>query len=216
MPNFIAPRPPDGIKTHAGVNSVNVSWIPNNSTGYADYFNIHVIFVKFLYSLGQNCHIPIKNKTVIEAVESTAIIQNLLPFSQYKLKIRASNVHGKSNFSEEVVFNTHPSSPTEPRDINVRFQTNDNSTISAFLSWQSPCMMNGKFSLYTISLNGTRKGVGGDKRTEANTIEEIVLHDLSPGFKYDVEIQAVNQKHGSAAIFGSVGKFSFVSPSGSE
>lgn len=77
-------------------------------------------------------------------------------------------------------------------------------------------MMNGKFSLYTITLNGHRKGVGRDKRTEASTIEEIELKDLSHGFLYDIEVQAVNQKYGSAKVFGSVAKFAFETPSGSE
>jgi hypothetical protein len=76
-------------------------------------------------------------------------------------------------------------------------------------------MMNGKFSLYTITVDGRRKGVANDKRTEASALERIELHDLSHGFNYDIEIQAVNQKDGSAKIFGKIAKFSFETPSGS-
>lgn len=213
---LLAPQPPDEIRALAGDNDVEVKWKANNSTGYADYYHIHVKFVKFLYDFGRNCDKKVKNVTVEEATELSKKLTKLMPFSQYALKILATNSFGSSNFSDEILFNTNPSSPSAPRNPKVRLQVNDNSTISAFLTWEPPCMMNGKFSLYTITMNGQRKTSGSDKRTEACTTEEFEFHNLESGFKYDVEIQAVNQKQGSSQIFGKVAKFSFETPSGSK
>lgn len=143
-------------------------------------------------------------------------VTNLLPFSNYKVKIFASNKYGNSNFSEEFLFRTWPSRPTKPRDVKVNFHVNDNSSVSALISWKAPCMMNGKFSLYTIIINGNRRGLENYKETFASTISEIEVHDLSEGFKYEIEIQAVNQQNGNINLSGDVLKQSFEAPSGSE
>ena len=214
---FLAPQPPDEIRALVGSdNKVEVIWKENNSTGFADYYQVHVTFEKFLYDFGKNCDKKIRNVTKLEATEARTELTELFPFSQYKVKIRASNRYGKSNFSENFEFNTSPSSPTKPRNITVQIKNHENSSISAILSWESPCMMNGKFSLYTISVNGHRKGRDSDKRTEASSTTSFELINLSEGFVYDIEIQAVNQNSGSSKIFGKVAKHSFVTPSGSE
>jgi len=191
-------------------------WKENNSTGFADYYQVHVTFEKPLFDFGKNCDKKIRNVTKIEATEAKTELTELFPFSQYKLKICASNKYGKSNYSESIEFNTSPSSPSKPRNVTVEIKDHGNSSISAILSWDSPCMMNGKFSLYTITVNGHRKGVASDKRTEASSTSQIELLNLSQGFEYDIEIQAVNQNSGSSQIFGKVEKFTFLTPSGSK
>ncbi|XP_070507086.1 phosphatidylinositol phosphatase PTPRQ-like [Chironomus tepperi] len=211
-----SPQPPDEIRALVGSdNKIEVTWKENNSTGFADYYQVHVTFEKFLYEFGKNCDKNIKN-LMMEATETKAESAELFPFSQYKVKVQAFNRYGKSNYSESIELNTNPSSPTEPRNVRVEIKNQENSSISAVLSWDSPCRMNGKFSLYTITVNGHRTGVDSDKRTEASSTTSIELFNLSEGFEYDIEIQAVNQNSGSSQIYGKVAKFSFETPSGSE
>ncbi|KAL7041862.1 hypothetical protein ACKWTF_000928 [Chironomus riparius] len=210
-----SPQPPVEIRALVGSdNKVEVMWMENNSTGFADYYQVHVTFEKFLYDFGKNCDKKIRNVTKLEASETKAELTELFPFSQYKVKIKASNRYGKSNYSESIEFSTNPSSPTKPRNVTADIKFHENSSISAILSWESPCMMNGKFSLYTITVNGHRKGVASDKRTEASSTTTFELFNLSQGFDYDIEIQAVNQNSGSSTIYGKVAKHSFVTPSG--
>jgi hypothetical protein len=171
---------------------------------------VHVILLTTLYEIGEGCKKSFKNLTVIESSSEQAKITDLLPYSNYKLKILASNVYGKSNFSEDVFFTTKPARPTKPRDVEIKFD--GDTKLTALITWKPPCFMNSVFSLYTVTINGNRKGLKNHKETKASSIPALTVDDVKLGYKYDVEIQAVNQND----AFGDVLKYSFVAPSGSE
>ena len=77
--------------------------------------------------------------------------------------------------------------------------------------------MNGKFSLYVISIHGLRKGGEAHKDVIATQRNEIELKNLKPRYKYEVEIQAKVFKFSeSGDIGGRIEKFAFVAPPGGE
>jgi hypothetical protein len=127
------------------------------------------------------------------------------------------NGNGKSNASKEILILTNPSPSSPVREIDVNFDRLPNSSISAVLTWKSPCQMNGKFSLYFISVRGHRKGCDPQNNIFASQGNEIELNDLKPGFTYEIEIQTKVLKFSeSGEIIGESANFTFVAPSGSE
>lgn len=214
---IVAPQPPENIKfTVYTNNSILVNWHQNNSTGYADYFKIHVRLEKLLYDTPTDCIWNLKNYSIVEAISEKQLINDLVAYAEYSLKILSINVHGSSNFSEEKIFRTFPSPSTTVRDVSVDFKTFENSTVSAYLLWKSPCKINGKFSLYTVSMSGSRKGFAKQNDVIAGQMNHIELKNLRMGFKYNIEIKAnVFQPHEHNDLSGIPAKFSFVTPSGS-
>ena len=194
-----------------------MEWSPDNSTGYTDYYKIYLKLQRLLYDFNSDCTWNFKNNTIIEALESHHYLIDLAAYAEYSLKIISVNVQGSSNFSQEIFFRTYPSTPSSVRDISVNFKTNENSTLSAHLTWKSPCALNGKFALYTVSMHGSRKGFGSQEGVEAGQMNEIYLNNLRMGYTYDVEVKAnviKSNEHGN--ISGEPAKQKFVTPSGSE
>lgn len=170
-----------------------------------------------LYDFNADCTWNFKNHSIIEALESHHHLIDLAAYAEYSLKLVSVNVQGSSNFSQELFFRTYPSTPSPVRDISVDFKTYENSSLSAHLTWKSPCALNGKFALYTVSTQGSRKGFGSQEGVEAGQMNEIDLNNLRMGYTYDVEVKAnviKSDEHGN--ISGESAKQKFVAPSGSE
>ncbi|KAG5684087.1 hypothetical protein PVAND_013336 [Polypedilum vanderplanki] len=207
-----SPQAPNNLKVSLlANNSIDVTWQANNLTGFADYYKIHVILHKTLFTIDDDCQKIFRNVTIIESSSEQEIISNLLPHSNYKIKILAVNKYGKGNFSEEAHFTTLPSKPTKPRDVKINYEHNEgNENLKAEITWKPPCFMNGIFTLYTIKINGHRNGLKNHVETKATSNPKLMIDDLKLGYNYEVEIQAVNQNN----IYGDVLKHKFIAPSG--
>lgn len=198
-------------------NTVFVKWSPNNSTGFTDYYKIHLKLQRLLYDISTECPWNFKNYSIIEALENHHHLNDLAAYAEYSLKITSINAQGSSNFSQELFFRTYPSTSSPVRDISVDFKTHENSSLSAHLTWKPPCVLNGQFSLYTVSMHGSRKGFGSQEGIEAGQMNEIDLNNLKMGYTYDVEVKAnvlKSNEHGN--IIGESAKQKFLTPSGGE
>lgn len=168
--------------------------------------------LRLLYDVPKGCKLNIKNSTIFEAIAPKFVIKDLKAHAEYSLKIVAVNDQGSSEESEEIVFITSTTVASSVRNISVKINQELDS-INATLSWKKPCQMNGKFSIYSISVEGNRKGFKSYSVKEAGQGEHINIYNLQMGYKYDVEIRTILDSQ----VFDAIPtKYSFLTPSGSK
>lgn len=216
---FSAPQPPKDIKFSVYPNNtVFVKWTPDNTTGFTEYYNIHLKLQRVLYDFGKDCNWSFKNYSTVKALnESFHHLIDLVAYAEYSLNIVSVNDQGSSSFSQAISFTTNPSAPSPVRDISFEVKTNDKSSLSAHLTWKPPCTLNGKFSLYTVSMLGSRKGFGSHNSVEAGQLNEIDLNSLRMGYTYEVEINAnVIKANADGNLTGETAIQKFITPSGSK
>lgn len=187
-------------------------WEADNSTGIAKYFSVEVEYVAPIFELGE-CEAFAGHSRIYASSESSINLRSLEPFSNYSVRVSSQNDYGKSNMSQKYFIVSKSSAPSSPRNISINFQRNneDDSKVVGVLQWKAPCRLNGLFSLYTISLKGSRVGFDDHSSTDAASYQNFTYKNLRRGYEYEVKIQARNSESP-----GEISKFNFTTPSGSK
>lgn len=190
-----------------------MQWTADNSTGYANLFKVYVTFENTIYENLPGCDFPTKKTATYERYETYIELTYLAPFSRYSVRVIAANNYGVSSHSKKQFFNTQPSTSSSPRFISIEFIDDNNEalSLSGVLRWAPPCKLNGLFSLYTVSLKGSRLGYDDHSITQASSYQSLTVNELKRGYKYDVKVQAI-----SSGFTGQSEKFHFTAPSGSK
>ena len=112
--------------------------------------------------------IEVNGKEVGTYTTTAALIQNLTPNTQYKFRIRSSNVGGDSAWSDYLTETTWPVIPEIPSNITVR-KTN----ISADISWNSSERADG----YEIETDGTIIDTGSKQEYRHEGLNALSAHN---------------------------------------
>ena len=192
---------------------VRLDWDVDESTGIAEKFKVYLNFEETIYEQEEDCEDNFQKQFVLTTSTPSINITNVQPFLKYSARITAENPYGISDRSNKVLFNTGPSIASPPRHPSISFiPDSDNFKISAILNWSAPCKLNGLFSIYTISLQGSKIGFEDHLiGTEGTSYSYLNLKDLKRGYDYEAKIQA-----GTDGYSGEPLKFAFKAPSGSE
>ncbi|CRK94349.1 CLUMA_CG007863, isoform A [Clunio marinus] len=190
-----APQPPFNIRSTSNDDGIiNLRWDVNNSTGFAEEFLIEIVHEKTVNKEIKICHSNFTRRILLNSTENFVGVPPLEPFSIFQVQVKAVNSEGSSDFSEKHKFQTNVAIPTPPRNISVKFVTNnaDDSTVTGIISWDPPCKLNGPFSLYLISLAASGKII--NSKTKASSFTNVTFDDLKRGAVYEVKVQVANSK----------------------
>lgn len=189
-------------------------WSADNSTGLADKFKV---FLKLEASFDENspedCNSPSLSESALYPSEAKISLKNLQNFSKYSVRVASLNAYGVSDLGKTLYINTKPAAPSPPRYLSIifDFSISDEAKVLGILKWNQPCSLNGKFSLYIISLHGSRPGLEDHSIKKATSFQNITLDDLRRGYRYEAKVKAVNLD-----FQGAFETFSFTAPSGSK
>lgn len=189
-------------------------WSADNSTGLANKFKVVLTLESsFDENIPNDCNFPIGVESISYSTETKMNLTNLQNFSKYSVRVAAMNDYGVSDLSKKLYVNTRPAAPSSPRDLSISFDSSitDERKVLGILKWASPCRLNGKFSLYIISIIGIRRGLDKHSIKKATSFQNITLDDLRRGYRYEAKVNAINLD-----FPGAFETFSFNAPSGSK
>ena len=190
-----------------------MKWLPDNTTGFAKLFKVHLTFESTIYETVAGCESVKKKKITEETSESEILLKNLQPYSYYSVRIESQNSYGISEQTKKHSIRTHSASPSPPMEISIEFNANNESEVlvTGNLKWSPPCHPNGIIEFYTTKLTGKRDGYSEHSRNEVSFATNFTFSDLKRGYEYEFEVKAKNSES-----FGKSQKFSFKAPSGSK
>lgn len=115
-----------------------------------------------------------------QGIQTSAEVRNLVPFTTYYFRVCASNLAGKSPFSEIVSQKTPASIPNAPV-----IELYEEKATSVYLSWNEPQDNGSQITHYNIEY------MDRVIKTDSNILE-WTIGNLSPETTYRFKIQAVN------------------------
>lgn len=212
---ILGPQAPIDLKYSISDDGhVGLMWTADNSTGLADKFKVVTnLEASFDGNIPNDCNQPSLSESTLYTSQPKIIIKNLQSFSKYSVRVASFNSYGVSDLSKILYIITKPAAPLPPRNLTIIFDysTTDERKVLAILKWNQPCNLNGKFSLYLISIHGKRPGLEDHSIKTATSFANITFDDLRRGYRYEAKVKAVNLD-----FPGAFETLFFKAPSGSE
>ncbi|KAF6024356.1 fra [Bugula neritina] len=166
--------------THVSEDSLGVAWDePSNTNGPITEYKI------FYYSTDQS------KESNMSSVLASALIENLDPYTQYRLRVVAYNGNGEGMPSSEVPVRTLS---TRPSAAPLRVSAQPTGVYSIMLKWSPPPpdTVNGQLTGYKIRYKAKDSfGRASSYTTDADARSHEV-GGLDPGTTYLIRVGAVN------------------------
>ncbi|XP_064605042.1 LOW QUALITY PROTEIN: tyrosine-protein phosphatase 99A-like [Liolophura sinensis] len=126
-----------------------------------------------------------------------ARIDDLEPYTQYQIKVAASTVAGRGEYSDMYPALTDVDEPSAPRISNVTVL----SPKSVFIQWERPQIVYKQIDKYVIEYKAE-----GDKRynprhTSDGFVTEHILQDLQTNRKYEVTVSGITNSIFSKTLY---------------
>lgn len=179
-------------------NSFYISWKEPVINGELTNYNITLNNLGPLYKIDNSCEI-FHEAHYNQTIDTEYIFEDLLPFYQYSVDIRACTKIGCSLNVNETLVNTSSSIPEEPANLQSvtisEIITIDEYTVNKSIIWNNPCMQNGQIDHYDILIssvyteneqlfNITTENISYDEIYEINLLVE-------PSRTYLISVRAV-------------------------
>ncbi|XP_055939048.1 protein sidekick-1-like [Argiope bruennichi] len=185
------PDPPLYLKVQeVWSRSANIAWSPSH-TGSSPNTKYLVKFWRFTV---YGDIFPGLN--LVNSSQTSVLIKNLDPASNYYLNIRAENEVGRSEPSETIYFTTNEEEPSAPPR---RVKAEVKMLTSVFVTWKPPLKSewNGKLTGFYVGYKSlqdssqlyTFKTVDYNKRGE---YQEYLITNLRKGMQYSIIVKAFN------------------------
>ncbi|CAJ0598951.1 unnamed protein product [Cylicocyclus nassatus] len=123
-------------------------------------------------------------------------LNNLVPYNEYRIRVRASNAVGEGPFSEWVRFTTHPAAPPAPTGL----QEEASFPHAVEISFEAPTPPHGNLDYYRIRHTPSGQLNYKEVRVEAERLECsdaakrnrlcFRVHDLEPEQDYEIDVAA--------------------------
>ncbi|VDK38269.1 unnamed protein product [Gongylonema pulchrum] len=118
------------------------------------------------------------------------------PNTVWRVRVRAENEAGASDWSKEVSITTAEGAPSAVQDLDAR----PSGPEAAAISWRPPAQPNGEITGYTLVYRLKSRGECGPRSAQPitrNTLAEgILLDGLLPDSTYDVHVTAHTSQAG--------------------
>lgn len=179
------PGPPMSLEGHATSSmSITLSWEePRDING-----RISKYIITFMEGDGE--------EVTRETTSTTYELVDLVPYTEYSIRVQAVNENGPGAFSKDIVIRTHSAQPTQPPH-NVTLEAA--SSTSIIIRWEPPLEgQNGIITGYRIRYRRyPHDPRSGDRRTPITVTTEgnqrlYVLNGLEKHVVYQVRICAFN------------------------
>ncbi|XP_031628985.1 fibronectin type-III domain-containing protein 3A isoform X2 [Contarinia nasturtii] len=164
-----APNPPTIIVRSA--THLTVSWNEPKSNGA----QISEYRLEFALNDQHDCY-----NITYQGVQASAEVRNLAPFTTYYFRVCATNVAGKSPYSDVVCQKTLASVPSAPT-----IETFEEKATSVYLTWREPQDNGSAITHYNIEYMDRLISTDGN-------VLEWFIEELHPETTYRFKIQAVN------------------------
>ncbi|CAG9828004.1 unnamed protein product [Diabrotica balteata] len=203
-----------------GARNLSIPWQrPLEKTGPIELYELSVKYREPMYEIPKVCSKPTPSNFFgnISHSRMNQDVTNLLPYSNYDIKLRAKTVSGYYGNFTTVNVTTLESDPDIATNITSNCTSELTETYKASLNvyFNTPCNLYGNFKNFTIKCKGKRQGygdvnlIGGVNNATYDSVNWFSTMDLVPQYNYSCNITTFN------TFYQSISKeFTFKSPAG--